>query len=379
MVTDTPPSQLQAPESHPARRFPPMAGLILGGLVGVSLAWFQPVRYRAEVSVYFPGINSSLFRELTQVLRVDPVESTDASRNVSDPRVLEAAQRTLTSRAALSYSLNQAKVAFTTNPLLGDPVEYFRRNNLHLESNQLSTLKLSVDYVDAEQSRLLCQGLLDYYTQFVKNNALTNTSRARRKIDAQLKDIEKQLVEIERKLSDSADDKVPWAGDSQRPDLSVLREVWRKRLSERGQGHRILKELRKIRAANAGPSDGSPSTAETPTPPADWLKRWGPTGVESNSERLSQRLPGSARKADIPSRLKLERNYEQLLMLYQAASLQNQFLSIWETLESFDFEIVDPIAVSQLGRGSRVGQFGLIGALLGLLLALTGNRILRWL
>lgn len=365
-------------DSSIARRLPLWVGLVVGLLLGFGAAWLQPVRYRAEVALYFPGLNSSLFRQLTQTLQADAVESTGDSQSFSSPSVVEAAERVLGSRAALAYSMNQAKVVFTPSPFAPDPVERFRRERLHLESNQASSIRLSVVYYDAEQARLLCQGLLDYYTQFVKSNALTNTARARNRLEAQLKDLDKQLVEIETRLVASSDGGggLP-GGGSTKPDISVLREVWKKRIAERGQGQRVLNELRKIRAANtvgdgpvaAGAADNRPS-------PQEWTRRWGPVGAPSAGQ-LSQRLPGNVRKSDLPSRLKWERHYEQLAAVYQAASLQHQFLSIWETLESFDFEILDPISVSRVSDGDRWLFMPLLGGLMGLLLASVGNRILR--
>lgn len=351
----------------------PLLSALLCAIVALAVSFLFPRGYRAGVTLYFPSVNTELYRELTEALRVDAL---DSSRGTPEPpgpdgRVLEVASTVLHSRAALESTLSKLKLTPPSNPLFGDAVEAFRSENVGVTPLGVSSLRLSVLYSQPENARAICAGLLDYYSEFIAQNPVTNTARVRLRVERQLRDLDKKLRELESKLVVSADPLTQLQGDATiQPDPAIMRQLWQKRLADSGNSRLMLDKLRQLRAQNRSGESG------TPDPVLDWQRRWGPAAGGS-SAKVGSRLPSNVRKADLPTRLLLERNYEENLTLYQAAVLQYSFLTSWGALQDFSYQILDPIAVETVGSAYRPLWFALGGALAGLLLAGLVNGVAR--
>jgi len=346
-------------------------GILVGALVGVAATLVAPKTYVAEVSLLFPTINASALKEVTKSLKLDGAGvDWNKSTSTSDAQMVEAASLVFKSRAAITSALKEAKVTLspTVLALQGDPIEYFRNRNVDIDASDAS-IRLKVSYTRPETARALCQGLLDYYTTFVHEHRLTNTARTRLQLEEKLVRVDRRLSVLERKLALSPEGRFPQLADGTvRPDSKVVRELWKQRILEGGSSGRILDEMRKIRK-EAGQDAEPPETdiAE------DWRSRWGSTTLEDAASREAS-LPRSGRRADLPSRLELERVYEETLLLYHAGLLQYDFLSMWEGLENFDFELVDPVAVHQEASTDRMLTWAVFGAIIGGLLMWGSTR-----
>lgn len=347
------------------RRSSPLRDLVLGSLMGAAVTFALPNNYIAEVSLIFPSINANVLKQVTKSLRLDGAGvEWKQSTATSDTQMVEAATLVLKSRAAITTSLRDSKVVLppTVVALQGDPVESFRNSNIRIESLDGTSLKLKVSYSRAETARALCQGLLDYYTTFVHEHRLTNTARTRQQLEEKLVRVDKRLGVLERKLLTASDPRLRALGDTTiRPDPKVMREIWKQRILEGGSSGRVIDEMRKIRK-EAAQSQGEGESEDVGD---DWRSRWGSTTLEGGTTVES--LPRNARRTDLASRLELERVYEETLLLYHAGLLQYDFLSMWESLENFDFEIVDPVTVHQEPSTQRIGWGAFLGGLLGFL------------
>ncbi|MBT9585569.1 hypothetical protein IV102_19665 [bacterium] len=360
----------------PARRRGrnPLGGLLLGAMVGAAATFAFPSQYVAEVSLIFPSINSNVLKQVTKALKLDAA-GVEWSKSVatSDAQMVEAASLVFKSRAAITSSLRGAKVVLppTLVALQGDPIESFRNNNVQVETLDGTSIKLEVLYSRVETARALCQGLLDYYTTFVHEHRLTNTARTRQQLEEKLVRVDKRLGTLEKKLLEASGGRFRVLGDSTiRPDPKIMKELWKQRILESGSSGRVLDEMRKIRKEAAQDNKDNPDPEELGD---DWRSRWGSTTLEDTTDREGS-LPRNARRSDMPSRLELERVYEETLLLYHAGLLQYDFLSMWESLENFDFEIVDPVTVHQQAATTRMVYLSLLGALLGTLASLLWRR-----
>lgn len=363
---------LQMNEAPRARGPHLLTGLLLGGLIGLVAALAAPRPYVAEVGLLFPTLNAATVKEVTKSLKLDASDvDWGKSNGVSDSQLLESARVILSSRAAVESGLKEAKISLppTLALIQGDPVEAFRRDDLVLSNDGLA-LRLKVSYPRADGARSLCQGLLNYYSTFVHEHRLSNTARTRQQLEEKLVRVDRRLSALERKLLLSAENRFRPLADSKLPnDSKVMRELWKQRILEGGSSGRVLDEMRRIRkeASQDQPEEENQDVGE------DWRSRWGSTTLESTEAREGS-LPRTSRAADLPSRLELERVYEETLLLYNSALLQWDFLSMWEGLENFDFEIVDPISTHQLPAGQRIPAWSLAGALIGFWLAWLKRR-----
>ena len=348
----------------------PFRGLLGGALIGFLAALFSPKPYVAEVSLVFPTINASAVKAVSTTLKLDG-SGVDWSKTtpVSDEQVVEAAALVLSSRAAITSTIKDAKVPTPTTfgPLQGDPIDYFRRFSLEVDRTG-NSLIVRVYYSRAETARTLCQGLLDYYTTFVHEHRLTNTARTRQQLEEKLVRVDRRLTVLERKLASASGRLRGLDGLGPGADPKILKEIWKQRIVEAGQSGRIQDEMRKIRKDAAQQPDTLDEEGG-----GDWKSRWGSTTIEDPGKR-EEALPRNGRRTDLPSRLELERVYEETLLLYHSGLVQYDFLSTWESMENFDFEVVDPITVHQDGGGARMRLWTLIGAMVGLILGLAVRR-----
>ena len=346
-------------------------GLVIGAVLGLISSFAMPKTYVAEVSLLFPSINASVVKQVSKSLKLDGAGvDWNKTTSTSDAQMVEAARLIMTSRAAITSSLRDAKVILprTVLVLQGDPVENFRNHNVELDDST-GSIRLKVSYSRAEDARALCQGLLDYYSTFVHEHRLTNTARTRQQLEEKLVRVDKRLSVLEGKLLKSSDARGRILTDlTGRADPKVLKDMWTKRILEGGSSGRLLDEMRKIRKDAAQSSE----PAETDVG-EDWRARWGSTTLQGAEESESN-LPRNARRVDLPSRLELERVYEETLVLYHAGLIQYDFLSVWESLENFDFEVVDPVAVHQEATTTRLLVWSLVGGLAGVLLGLLFRR-----
>ena len=345
---------------------------MLGAAAGCVAALAAPRPYVAEVGLLFPTLNAAVVKDVTKGLKLDASDvDWGKSSGVSDSQLIESARVILSSRAAVESSLHGAKITLppTFSAIQGEPTEAFRRDGVQLKNDGMA-LTISVTYSRAEGARALCQGLLDYYTTFVHEHRLSNTARTRQQLEEKLVRVDRRLTALERKLLLSAENRFRPLTDSKLPnDSKVMKEIWKQRILEGGSSGRVLDEMRRIRKA----ADEEKPDETTQDVGADWRSRWGSTTLESTESREGA-LPRTSRAADLPSRLELERVYEETLLLYNSALLQWDFLSMWEGLENFDFEIVDPISTHQQPANQRLPGWALGGALVGFGLAWLGRR-----
>jgi hypothetical protein len=346
-------------------RLSPLRAALVGGALGLLVTLAGPRSYVADATVYFPSINATQFKQMTQVLKAEPgnTEWSNAAP-ASDSQVVEAACVLLRSRAAVVQGLRDSKINLTPG-WLGDPIESLRQNDIQTEILQGTTVRLSVRFPRAEAARALCQSLLDYYTTFVHDHRLTNTARTRDHLEKKLIRLDRRLSVLEHKLTDNSRLGLRNLGDSVvRPDAKTMRELWKKRILEHGSSQRLLEEMRRVRQESAQDKDKPDNDLDD----ENWIQRWGST-AQGNSD-----LPNNVRQADVPSRLELERVYEETLLLYHSALLQHDFLSTWESLENFDYELVDPVSVQAEAVPGRAARRAALGALIGLALALLLGR-----
>lgn len=356
-----------------ARRRGPSAfpAFFVGALIGAAATFASPRTYVAEVSLLFPTIDAQALKAVSKTLKLDASSvEWGKTTSTSDAQVVEAAAMILRSRAAINASLRDSKVVLppTLQFVQGDSIESFRNNNVTVDNQDGASLVLKVSYPRAESARALCQGLLDYYTTFVHEHRLTNTARTRQQLEKKLVRVDKRLAVLERKLIEATSRTL--ADGAIRPDPKVMRELWKQRILESGSAGRILDEMRDIRKQAGQEPDEQPPGEDVGE---DWRNRWGSTTLEGPA-RSETNLPRNARRSDIPSRLELERVYEETLLLYHAGLLQYDFLSMWESLENFDFEIVDPVTVHQETLAPRAIQWALLGGLICAVGALAFRR-----
>ena len=340
-----------------------LIGLVLGAALGAGASLLMPHNYVAETSLLLPSINASVLKKVTQTLSEDASGVQWNNASTSDSQMVEAARLVLKSRAALTITLRESKVSLPPKLFFfgSDPLEAFRQNNIQVQKAGGNALNLSVAYPQAEGARSLCQGLLNYYTNFVHDHRLTNTARTRQQLEEKLIRVDRRLSVLERKLLAATDGRWRIIGDSTiRPDPKVMKDLWRQRILESGSSKRLLDEMRKIRKDSAR-EQKQPADEEIGN---NWRSRWGSTSLEEPGDR-EESLPNNARRSDIPSRLELERVYEETLLLYHAGLVQHDFLSMWESLENFDFEVIDPVSVRKQSYLPGALYGSLLGGVLG--------------
>jgi len=323
---------------------------LLGLLLGLVFAAVQPRAHTAEVTLYFPGVDTHLFSQLTQALRAEPIQSGLIQEAGPDTRDLAAtAAVILQSQAAASSVLKDlASVASLTR----------FQSRLVIEEGPGSSLRLHLEAGSAEAARLELQALLEYYNDFVKRNPLTRVGRTRRKLDKRLLELVKHLRGMEQRLSRSRSAELQKLGDKIiRADPKLMRQIWLKRAEEQQKSRELLNKLQRIRE--------EPRTATSAE--EKWLQEWA-QGKKSNPP-VSRALQMSVRPQELLERARLEREYYEALLQYRSLALQQSFFLTWETLESSDFEIIDPIVVKRNLRDWL--RAGTTGAVLGLIIGFT--------
>lgn len=337
-----------------------ISSFLVGAVLGCGAALLYPRAYIAEATLLFPTLSSTALKRSAQLLKLDAsgVDWAHTPGTV-DSQLVEAASVVLKSRAAINSTLAASKVALRPSIplLLGDPVEAFRARDVVVDPQGGGSLVLRVRFGKPESARALCQGLLDYYTTFVHEHRLTNTARTRQQLEQKLVRVDKRLTILERKLLVSSSTRGSY-GEMVK-DPKVMRDLWKQRILEGGATGRLLDEMREVRkqAARTGSEE-----SESVGVGEDWRARWGSASLEDQTKNDPTSSRG-VRRPDIPSRLELERVYEETLLLYHAGILQYDFISMWESLENFDFEIVDPVTVHPESPANKVWLAGLLGGL----------------
>lgn len=330
---------------------------LLGLMAGLLLAVAQPRTYVASVTVYFPSVQPQLFLHLTQALRSNPAGA-DELPNLSagNPEVSQMAMVIFRSQAATEFALKQSGQEASAAWKLTDPVEDLQKQ-LEVTTTDPSTVIIRLHSRSGNLARLQVQGLLDYYTDFVDKNALTRVKKTRQKTEERLAKLVKYLRLLEHKMSRSSSKELRSLGDASiRANPKVMTQVWLRRMDEEGRGRELLNKLQKVRG-NARPGQ---------RPEDAWIAEWA-QGQKSNP-RPSPGLQRPVRRQDLLERAQLEREYYESLLKHRSLVLQHSFLLTWESLESSQFDIVDPLNVRS--QRTRPAYGGLVGAGLGLLVGL---------
>ena len=307
-----------------------LKGFAAGALLGGLWAFFQPHWYLGESTVFFPGLNRSLFTKLAQALQADP-----SMKEVPLTETPTLAQENLARLILASASASSAaglEQPATLTAVSGGLVLQVRSKSAEGASHQL-------------------ERLLEYYDAFVKDHPTSSLSRTRRLLEDQLAAVAQHLRKTEEKMALSSDPQLRALGDgSGKVDSKVLAQVWLKRSEEQAVGRALLDTLQQLREQHPGQN----------YPVSDWTARWSPRGAATSRPRLG------VRRQSLLARLKLERSYADTLLKYRSLVLQHGFLKTLESLDSAPYEIVDPPRARKLGKGRLYAWSSLAGALLGL-------------
>ncbi|MBS2034782.1 hypothetical protein JST97_07335 [bacterium] len=328
-------------------------GGLVGGLLGLAIGWAAPPLTKASATLYFPGVNQQLFRKLSEALQADPA----GPGATSSPETVTVAKEKLahlifTSRAAIQGCLEDRSPA---------EVERFMAN---LEVTELASggLKISVQDRSSESARAKLQALIEYYDSFVAEHPLSPVARTCKQLEEQLDRVAETLRKTEEKLAASSDQRLRVLGDlAIQADPKIMEQLWVRRSEDDETGRAILDVLQNLREADA----------KGPASKHGWVGHWATGG----------KIPGKAprpkspvRSQDLLGRMRLERNYFDTLLKFRSLLLQRSFLKTLESLESDEYEFIDPPHLDPPSRQQNLLLGGVSGLLLGLLAGWLARR-----
>jgi hypothetical protein len=319
---------------------------LVGGLLGLAAGWAAPPLTRASATLYFPGVNPQLFRKLSDALQGDPAGpgASSSSETVTVAKE-KLAHLILTSRAAIQGCLTDRSPA---------AVESFMAN---LEVTELPSGGLRVAFQDRspETARANLQALIEYYDGFVSEHPLSPVARTRKQLEEQLDRVAEQLRKTEEKLATSSDQRLRLLGDlAIQADPKIMEQLWIRRSEDDETGRAILDVLQNLREANA----------TGPAAKHGWVGHWA-SGGKIPGKVPRPRAP--VRSQDLLSRMRLERNYYDALLKFRALMLQRSFLKTLESLESDEYEFIDPPHLDAPSHKQNLIWGGASGLLLGIL------------
>lgn len=282
-----------------------------------------PRRYLASVTLLFPEVQDKSFSNLLRALKGGP-------DRLAGPVEQGARSGRVQETAALVFQSEAARDFVVTGSGAGP------RDGLSLtvSSPQDGALRLELESRNDELARQQLQFCLDYYQDFVRKTPLSRSAFARRACDLRLSQLVKKLRQLEEKMSQSAFPDLRRVGDKAiKSNPKVLSELWIKRMEDEGSSRSLLDLMQRVRGSESG---GAPEEAA-------WMLNWG-EGLRSGP-KPSRGLARPVRRQDLLARAALERDYYEGLLTYRSLVLQRSFLLTCESLESFGFEILDPIRV----------------------------------
>lgn len=301
------------------RKSLPLA-LITFALVSLLSQLLVSRQFVGEARLYFPGVQPQLFTKLTQSLQAQPeLANADLSGNNELAQMAPVILRSLPARQAA-----QTQAGLQRLPLV------------EIETEGSGAVHVLARGQNAKVAHDLVEGLLNYYTDFVKRTPLTRTAKARADVETRLTQNVKGLTKLEDELVRSNDGGLRKLGDgSIKADPKVMSQVWTRRLEEGQMNQALLKKLARLRA------EEKPSQL----PGSDWLQQW--AGNRLQKAPVAGALgAGSIRRQDLLKQAKLERDYYDALLLHRSLLLQRSFLQTWDKLENSNFELVEPISVT---------------------------------
>ncbi len=325
---------------------------LLGLLIGMALGWAVPPLTKASATLYFAGVNPQLFRKLSEALQADPAgPGASSSPETVTVAKEKLAHLILTSRAAAQVCLTDRSPA---------AVEHFM---LLLEVKELASggLLVSVKNRSGETARAQLQALIEYYDAFVVEHPLSPVARTRKQLEEQLDRVAEQLRKTEEKLATSGDQRLRLLGDlAIQADPKIMEQVWVRRGADDEAGRAILDVLQNLRETDSKEAGKH-----------GWAGNWASGG------KIPGKVPrprSPVRTQDLLSRMRLERNYYDTLLKFRSLLLQRSFLKTLESLESDEYEFIDPPHLEAPSRKENVLMGGLLGMLIGLLAGWLGRR-----
>ena len=326
-------------------------------MIGALWSLTRRSDYRGEVSLFFPGVQSQMFSNLTKALRARPDDGLDMPENIKgDSEVAPLALVIFESRAAAEFSLKQQGEPSTHRWGSGEPVEEFSRS-LQVELQEPSTVKIRVVARSSEACRKKIQGLLDYYQEFVSTHPLSRVRRTRERTEARLAKNAAHLRALEEKMSRSSSRELRKLGDAAiRANPAVMSQLWLRRMEDEGRSRELLNQMQKIRGQVKGPKPAE----------AAWMKEW--ARRQRANPKTSPALKRAVGRQELLEQARLERDYDEALLRHRSLVLQSSFLLTLEDLDDFSYEVIDPIRIvaQRQGRIWYLFAGGVLGLLIGL-------------
>lgn len=342
----------------------------IGTAIGLCYATIQPRQYEATMSLYFPSADNESFRQLLQAVSKDSATNDTFSfvaASREDEKKLALAREILTSRGAITVAAQESGLTLSS-----EQIERFRDGSLRIEIRPGSILEIGVTERRSEIARLMCQNLLGYYEQFIREETLTHAGKVRKSLERRYLTMASQLRNLEKKLLGHEDRRRRDLGDS----LVVKSDSTRSFLAHRRADDEkingaILERLRTLRSElktqrpdelleQNGWEDSRPRSKDTIS------QTLGKERV--TSDRFSK--IETPRTADLLPRVRLERNYEDTTALHRVLLVQHGILRTMEELEELHFRTIDRLSVHPKARAGLLWSYAFQGLIIGLLVGL---------
>ena len=223
--------------------------------------------------------------------------------------------------------------------------------------------------------------LLGYYDQFIKEQALTHTGKVRKSLERRYLAMAAQVRTLEKKLTGHEDRVRRELGDSLVVGDQETREMLkRQRAEDEKLSADVLKRLRKLRSELKVTQPGELPGADPWSSSNEKLAKDALTSTLEQEKVTADRYKetDTPRPAELLSRARLERNYEDTVALHRILLLQHGILRTLEELEEMDYKTIDPLSVHQLPKTRQYLSFSLLGALAGLSLGLLALALSRY-
>lgn len=358
---------VERPRKFRAHPFALALGVALGALGGLGYAKAQPQLYEAGLTLHFPSTDREMFRQILQAVSSDSASNETlnlVSSGQEGGKRVDVAREIFFSRAATARACEASGLR-----LSAEQRENFRVRNLTVEVRSGNVLALEVRDRRSETARTLCQNYLDYYEEFVRDQALTHTGKVRQSLEKRYLAMAAQVRKLEVRLLSAEELKRRRLGDSLVAQSESTRALLaRGREQEEALSRESLERLRKLRTELQVRQPGELPGADPWTPP-------NPSQNAITATLSQEKVTADRYKDDPPpppaevvKRAQLERNYEDTVALHRILLLQHGILRTLEELEELDFKIIDPLSVHPVSRSNTLISYAVLGGLLALLL-----------
>jgi len=326
-------------------------GLLAGAGLGLAIGLAQPKLYEARTSLHFRSVNQVLFEKLLESLQSDEPSNAllgQLSGTEDDDSKAQLAKEILQTRAALHFARRQAGLSTDS-----ESIERFRRSSMEIELRPGGIVEVVVWDPRPQMASKICQELLSYYDQFLKQQSLSASGQLRTALQARYEKLRTQLRKLERRLGKDSPQRTKLS--EQGLSSLTITEIEQLQQENLDKSARVASRLHKIRKDLAGPDALTQALQK-----------------ERPSPRTYDQLPPPG-KAGLVDRVRLERNYEDSVALHRMLMVQLGVVRLFEELERSDYEVIDPLQVSSFDNSRRVALWMFVGGLVGTVLALGVN------